>query len=78
LQALHASVQAALQQVPWAQKPDWHSPATLHSAPLGFFPHEPATQKFPATQLPSLVQLAKQLLPLHVNGLQVRAGGATH
>ena len=64
LQALHASVQAELQQMPCAQNPDWHSPAALHSAPLGFFPHDPATQKLPATQSSSLVQLAKQLVPL--------------
>jgi hypothetical protein len=78
LQALQASVQAALQQTPWAQKPDSHSPAALHSAPVGFFPHEPATQKFPGTQSASLVQLRKQLVPLHTNGLQVCEGGATH
>ena len=78
LHALHASVQAALQQMPCAQNPDWHSPVPLHSAPLGFFPHDPATQKLPATQSASLVQLAKQALPLQANGLQVRDGGATH
>jgi hypothetical protein len=78
LHALHASVQAALQQMPCAQKPDWHSPAPLQSDPFGFLPHEPATQKLPVTQSASLVQLAKQALPLQANGLHVRDGGATH
>ncbi len=64
LQALQASVQAELQQTPCAQNPDWHSAVVLHSAPLGFFPHEPRTQKFPAKQSVSLVQLTKQVFPL--------------
>jgi hypothetical protein len=78
LQALQASVQAELQQIPCAQNPESHSPAALHSAPLGFFPHEPDTQNLPATQSASLVQLTKQVDPLQVYGLQVRDGRATH
>jgi hypothetical protein len=78
LQALQASVQAELQHTPCAQKPDWHSPAVLQSAPLGFFPHEPRTQKFPAKQSVSLVQLPKHAFPLQTYGLQVWDGGATH
>jgi hypothetical protein len=64
LQALHASVQAELQQVPWAQNPESHSPAPLHSAPSGFLPQKPATQNRPATQSASRVQLEKQADPL--------------
>jgi hypothetical protein len=78
LQALQASVHARLQHTPWAQFPDWHSPPVLHSAPFGFFPHEPATQKFPATQSVSLVQPAEHAFPLQTYGLQVWEGGATH
>jgi hypothetical protein len=78
LQALQASVQAELQHTPCAQDPDWHSPAVLQSAPLGFFPHEPRTQKFPAKQSVSLVQLPKHAFPLQTYGLQVWDGGATH
>lgn len=64
--------------MPCAQDPESHSPAPLHSAPFGFFPHEPDTQKLPATQSASLVQLTKQVGPLHAYGLQVREGGDTH
>jgi hypothetical protein len=63
-QDLQAAVQAELQHTPCAQPPDSHSPPALHSAPLGFFPQEPFTQKLPATQSASLVQPAKHTLPL--------------
>jgi hypothetical protein len=72
---LQASVQAELQQTPCAQNPDAHSLPALHSAPGGFFPHEPLTQRLGGTQSLSLVQPLKQALPLQVYGLHVRAVG---
>jgi len=54
LQAWQASVQALLQQTPWAQYclPSivyTHSLAALQEAPMGFSPHEPLTQVFGLT-----------------------------
>jgi hypothetical protein len=74
LHALHASVQAELQQTPCAQNPEAHSPPALHSAPGGFLPHELFRQRLGGTQSLSLVQPVKQALPLQVYGLHVRAG----
>ena len=48
LHAMQAPVQAALQQIPWAQEPDWHSFPELQSAPCGLSPQEPLTQVLPA------------------------------
>jgi hypothetical protein len=44
LQAVQAPLHAELQQIPWAQKVDWHSLPAPQEAPPGFLPQEPAMQ----------------------------------
>jgi hypothetical protein len=78
LQALQAPLHALLQHTPWAQNPDPHSVAALHSKPGGLRPQEAALQKFPATHWLSLLQAAKQTLPLQTYGLQAFDCGSTH
>jgi hypothetical protein len=65
LHALHASLQRELQQTPWAQNAETHSMSELHSAPFGFLPHELSLHVLGGTQSVSLVQLRRQVLPLH-------------
>jgi hypothetical protein len=77
LQVLQAPSQALLQHTPWAQNPDSHSSAALHSAPFCFRPHEPLMQ-WPSTHWVSLVQDLKQLFTLQTKGLQLIARGVMH
>jgi hypothetical protein len=65
LHALHASSQRELQQTPCAQKPERQSMSELHSAPSGCLPHLLSLQVLGGTQSVSLVQLRRQVLPLH-------------
>jgi hypothetical protein len=70
-------LQRPLQQTPCAQKLLKHSESCPHSVPSDFFPHEPLMQLFPAVQSALLAQLEPQRLPLHLLGIQSRAGGVT-
>jgi hypothetical protein len=74
---LQASLQAVVQQTPWAQMFEAHSLLSEQMAPGGFLPHELSLQTFPGAQLASMVQLMKQRLPLQANGAQAAASGAT-
>jgi hypothetical protein len=75
---LHAPVQAVAQHTPCAQTLLAHSVAMEHAAPMGFLPHEPATHTLPVLQLASVAHCPEHLPPLHANGTQVSALGATH
>ena len=55
---LQASLQAVVQQTPWAQTSDAHSVLLEQKAPGGFLPHEVAVQKFPGEQFTSAVHLS--------------------
>jgi hypothetical protein len=74
---LQALAHAVAQQTPWAQVFEMHSAPAEQKAPFGFFPHEVATHTLPGEQLASTEQLPKHLLPLHANGTQAIASGAT-
>jgi hypothetical protein len=74
---LQALAQAVAQQTPWAQLPDAHSRPSAQNAALGLRPQEFSRQPCPAAQLASAVQATKQRAPLHANGAQVVALGAT-
>jgi hypothetical protein len=65
---LHVPAQAWLQQNPCAQKPESHSVAARHAAPIGFSVQMPALQMLGETQSPSAVQLVRHAVPaaLHV------------
>jgi hypothetical protein len=63
---VQAPAQAPSQQTPCAQKVDWHSLAFEHEAPRIFLPHELPLQTLGETQLLSVAQALKQVLPLHV------------
>jgi hypothetical protein len=78
LHAVQAPLQSALQQTPCAQKPDWHSVAPVHTAPVGFRPHVPFWQTCPGMQSASFVHASRHFDPSHRKGLHVRAGGFTH
>jgi hypothetical protein len=60
---LHVPVQAWLQQYPCAQKPESHSVAVVHAAPVGFNVQVPALQMLGATQSASAVQVVRQAAP---------------
>src|SRR5437773_2178133 len=62
-QAMHCSVQGALQQTPSTQNPDWHCPASWHARPLPIRPQEPSTHAFAPTQSPFPLHLSAQRLP---------------
>ena len=55
---------AVAQQTPCAQKVETHSLPSEQKAPIGFLPHELATQVLGATQSPLPPQDAKQRVPL--------------
>lgn len=78
LQAWQAPLHAELQQTPCAQNPDLHSELPLHDDPGGLRPHEPLTQKLPATHCASVLQVPKHTAPLHTYGSQVCDAGVTH
>jgi hypothetical protein len=79
VQDLHAPAQAVAQQTPCAQKPESHSTAAEHEAPLVFLPHELcASHTLGGTQAASLVHAEKQRVPLQAKGAQASDGGATH
>jgi hypothetical protein len=63
---LQALAQAVLQQIPWAQFPDWHSVAVAHTAPFAFLPQLFTLQTFGGRQLSVRVQAVKHLVPLHL------------
>jgi hypothetical protein len=56
LQDMQTPEQAVAQQRPCAQKPEAHSSARLHSAPVGRFPHEPLSHVLPGTHWASVAQ----------------------
>jgi hypothetical protein len=78
----HAAVHAALQQKPWAQIPETHSPLPPQACPLGFKPQRPvALQTFGDTQSAfevAAVQLALHAAPPHLNGPHDVAAGVVH
>jgi hypothetical protein len=74
---LQTLLQGVAQQTPCAQLPETHSFLSPQNAPFGLRPHEFALQTFPAEQLSSTVQAPKQRVPLHANGAQATASGAT-
>lgn len=62
---MHAPVQAALQQTPWAQCPDLHSLSPEHWAGGSLRPQEPFTQVLGGAHWLLFWQLVKQVvLPL--------------
>ena len=67
--ALHASqvpAHADSQQTPSAQKPERHSPAEEHAAPMPFSgTHADALQKLPGAHSSSVVQVTPHVEPLH-------------
>jgi hypothetical protein len=50
-------LQAVMQQVPWAQKPELQSASTPQLAPIGFLPQLPFRQVAPVAQSVSEVQV---------------------
>jgi hypothetical protein len=79
LQARQASVQALLQQTPWAQDPLAHSVLPEQLAPSRLRPHEPGTPPWPhrfgGTHSASLEQAVKQRVVLQRYGAQARLLG---
>ncbi len=75
---LHALAQPVAQQTPCAQLPDAHSRLSAQDAPFTFRPQELSVHAFPGRHCASVVQTLKQRAPLHANGAQARASGATH
>lgn len=77
----HAAVQAALQQNPWAQMPDTHSPLSTQACPFGLRPHRPlALQTLGVTQSAAVVaavQLVLHVEPPHLNVPHDIAAGVT-
>ena len=53
-------VQAPLQQTPWAQMPELHSPLPAHAAPSGFRPQLPPLQTLGDAQSALVVQVVRQ------------------
>jgi hypothetical protein len=74
---LQALAQPVAQQTPCAQFADAHSRRSAQKAPLGLRPQEFSRQTCPGAQLSSAVQATKQRAPLHANGAQLVASGAT-
>jgi hypothetical protein len=74
---LQTLLHGVAQQTPCAQLADEHSLRSPQNAPFGLRPHEFALQTFPDEQLSSIVQAPKQRVPLHANGAQGTASGAT-
>ena len=62
--------QAALQQNPWAQKPDTHSAAAAQATPIAFLVQVPPLQENGDTQSALVVQVVLQALVPHANGSQ--------
>jgi hypothetical protein len=75
---LHALAQPVAQQTPWAQLPDEHSRLSAQEAPFSLRPQELSVHALPARHCASVVHAVKQRAPLHANGAQARASGATH
>ena len=63
-QERHVPPQAVAQQTPCAQNDETHSLPSEQKEPIGFLPHELATQVLGATQSPLPPQDAKQRVPL--------------
>ena len=84
LQALHASVQAALQHTPCEQyclpsAAGWHSFPALQAAPAGLRPHDPLTQLLVPPHCPEVcVHDVKHFEPLHAYGKHVWPAGGMH
>jgi len=74
---LHELAQPVAQQTPCAQLPDAHSRLSAQNAPFSFRPHELSAHTLPATHCASAVHAVKQRAPLHANGAQALASGAT-
>ena len=75
---LHALAQSVPQQTPWAQLPDMHSRLSAQNEPFTLRPQELSVHAFPDRHCASVVHAVKQRAPLHANGAQARASGATH
>lgn len=59
---------AVRQQTPCAQNPPLHSLPAVQAAPSGLRPQLDAVQTLPDVQSAPVVQLARQLVPLHTYG----------
>jgi hypothetical protein len=69
---LQVPVQVPPQQTPCSQKPELHSGAPPHAAPIGFLPQLPLLQVFGAMQSASVMQIVRQRLSVaQMNGAQV-------
>jgi len=62
---------AVVQQTPWAQKPDRHSPLAAHAAVTPFFAQLPPMQVKGATQSASTVHVFRQAVPPHMYGSHI-------
>jgi hypothetical protein len=69
--------QAVLQQTPWAQIPDMHSPPPAHAAANPFSPHEPLLQTAVGAQSALAVQVFLQTPVPQPNGKHEVAPGVT-
>jgi hypothetical protein len=77
--ALHAVVQALLQQKPSAQNPDVHWLAALHEPPFAFLATQAvAEQKSPAMQSVSAAQVILHAGDPHTNGAQLLVAAVGH
>jgi hypothetical protein len=77
-QAMHCSVQGALQHTPSTQKPDWHWLAPWQGRPLPIGPHDPPPQAFGWTHSEVEPQRSAQPLPSgrHMKGAHDSAAPA--
>jgi hypothetical protein len=82
LQAVQGPSQAASQQAPSAQWPDWHWTSVAQALPSGRGPQLPATQGRPATQSASVVQVSRHRATVAAvsqrKGAQLRMGAGAH
>ncbi len=79
LQAMHAPVQAVLQQVPSTQLPLVHSGEVMQVWPLAFLGvHFPALQKLVPVQGAVSEQPPAQMAPAHELGAQLTVSTAGH
>jgi hypothetical protein len=75
---MHVPEQAVRQQTPCAQTFVVHSVPSLHVAPGGLRPHDPALHTEGATQSASPVQVALHEEAPHLKGAHDVDGGVTH
>lgn len=74
---MQVPVQVVAQQIPCAQKVDWHSAPAEQTAPFGLRPQEPLMQEAGEAQSALPAQVALQALVPQVNGKQEVEVGTT-